>query len=762
MSTDSCLVDRRGSTNFLHSVTTTICPQIPDDEFNRLQELFRYEGYSPDRNHKKEEAFDRITTLCTKLFDVPIAIITFVDTQCVTFKSVVGIPCLELQRDNGFCAWTILNKHPFIVPDMTQDPRFVANKLVTDAPHFRSYVGAPLITPSGYNIGALCLIDSQPRHYTDSQIEHLQSLAGLVIDLLEAKTWRLKAQNEFQKSDFNNQRLLKAVNCFSEGLVMWNKNKEIIFANEGMERITGYSAAEAMKMPFDFLHGVGTQASAKEQFKKALESDQNSTLEMVSYKKDATIFWNFLRITPIFEAGEIMAYFGVLSDVTERKVVEIELERTKRIAEKATETKSAFVANMSHEMRTPLNAIYASSGLALETRPNPETKELLDMIHTSAHVLLALVDDVLDFSKIEAEKIELKPARFHLRECIETVIDMVNVKATSKNLEMGYTVHPSVPQIIFADEIRIRQILTNLLSNAVTFTVQGSIQILVEAKRVNESRYRFDWMIKDTGPGIDPSNQLRLFEVFSQVDDSRTRRHGGTGLGLAISKRLARLMGGDVWVKSKLGEGSVFGFSILIDVASDEVQTVPFTKCRLVAGHPVQESMLKSMMRSVGVECVEEGYEFMIADCRTDHDFRDPKIPLILIAPSALHDRRGSLERKENTFMISQPIRFFKLMGGDVWVKSKLGEGSVFGFSILIDVASDEVQTVPFTKCRLVAGHPVQESMLKSMMRSVGVECVEEGYEFMIADCRTDHDFRDPKIPLILIAPSALHDRRGR
>jgi two-component system, sensor histidine kinase and response regulator len=376
---------------------------------------------------------------------------------------------------------------------------------------------------------------------------------------------RLEAQAALRESE----ELFRTLSAAAPvGIFMQDGNGNYCYVNQRLAEMAGLRFEELMGR--GWLEAVHPEDRGRV-WQEFLEGIKARELFVCSYRyqhpSGEVVRVEAISRTIAHSAGTRQGYIGVIQDVTERYESAERLKIAKEAAETANRAKSEFLANMSHEIRTPMNGILGMTELALDTELKPDQREYLGMVKTSAESLLEIINDILDFSKIEAGRMALESVPFSLIDCIESAIQPLALRAQQKGLELTWALDGEIPEMVVGDSTRLRQVLINLVGNAVKFTKEGGVIVKAEQVQTTEDGSRIRFAVSDTGIGISKEKHKKIFDAFSQADSSTTREFGGTGLGLSISSQLIRMMGGEISLESEAGVGSTFTF------------TVPFGEC---------------------------------------------------------------------------------------------------------------------------------------------------------------------------------------
>ena len=359
----------------------------------------------------------------------------------------------------------------------------------------------------------------------------------------------------------------------SAQVILWRRSvhsPQFSFVNQEAEVLLGYPLEQWLTHPTfwnDHIH-PDDRALAETCCATAAAENRSQEFEHRMIAADGQVLWLKSQVRVVTGAARDVELFGVMADITERK-------RAHQAAEDANRAKSEFLANMSHEIRTPMNGIIGMAELLLDTELNTEQRDNLEILKFSADSLLTIINDILDFSKIEAGKFDLELIDCDLRTLMEHTTQGLSHLALSKGLELACEIKPEVPEVIVADPTRLRQVLLNLMGNAIKFTKQGEVAVSAAYESDLDGDHMLHITVRDTGLGIPPEKQKSIFEAFSQADSSTTRKFGGTGLGLTISARLVELMSGKIWVESVFGQGSTFHFTARVGVGKSEQPAIP-------------------------------------------------------------------------------------------------------------------------------------------------------------------------------------------
>jgi PAS domain S-box-containing protein len=513
-------------------------------------------------------------------------------------------------------------------------------------------------------------------------VERTSQLEATNIDLHSQIAEREEAEAALKDSE---RRLSDTINFLPDPTFVIDKSGRVISWNQAIEILTGVKARDMVgKSNYEYslpFYGeprpmlIDLALAPNPEFEKRYDylkrQDDGSIIgEVLLPKMKTGAIYLFAGAAVLYDSeGQIYGAIESMRDITERKLAEEDLKSAKERAESATRAKSEFLANMSHEIRTPMNAVIGMTGLMLDTDIRPDQRDYLETIRNSGNALLAIINDILDFSKIDGGKMEIDHIPFDLSSCIEISLDLVAAAAAEKGLELIYLQDHDVPQIIHGDEMRLRQILVNLLGNAVKFTNHGEVVLSLCSASFNSTTVELHFSVRDTGIGISKENLSRLFQSFTQVDSSTTRYYGGTGLGLAISKRLVELMGGRIWAESEPGKGSIFHFTVICEAQLNEGIILPDAhlkgkKMLLVESNESVRRMLLNAVSSWGMitRDASSSDEAMDIAGKESFDF--------VIVDTSLTDRSGSSLAKDlkalnnNTLVLSlSPLGYNKLAG---------------------------------------------------------------------------------------------------
>jgi PAS domain S-box-containing protein len=531
-----------------------------------------------------------------------------------------------IELGEGITGNIALSGKPEIIDNTDLDPRSVH---VAGTPEEEESLEALMVAPlisAGNTIGVMSLYRSvEAGRFTQADLDFLSGLARQAAIAIENA--RL-----FEAAQESQHRMANIIDFLPDATLVVDSQGRLIAWNRAIEEMTGVKATDMLgkgnyeyALPF---YGGRRQILID----LVLLPDEEIEKRYAHIKRLGTILVGE-AVVPLLKGrsaylyatasalwnskGEIVGAIETIRDISDRKRAEQELSQAKAEAEAANEAKSAFLATMSHEIRTPMNAIIGMSGLLLNTELTEQQREFADITRNSADALLTIINDILDFSKIEAGKLELEIAPFDLRGCVESAVDLLATPAAEKKLDLAIEIATDVPKAIVSDGNRLRQILINLLNNAVKFTELGEVVLTVGSEGVAENNQsRLHFQVRDTGIGIPTDRLDRLFQSFSQVDASTSRRYGGTGLGLAISKRLVEMMGGTMWVESQFGVGSTFHFTIVGEIAPAVAYQARFTgeqldltgrRLLVVDDNPTNRRIIKLQTKDWGMQTRETG-----------------------------------------------------------------------------------------------------------------------------------------------------------
>ena len=396
----------------------------------------------------------------------------------------------------------------------------------------------------------------------------LLDLKTLTSDLEEEIEVRKNTEQKLKKNQEELEKLALIASKTDNAVVICNKDSKVEWVNASFERLTEYTINEIFGQKLgDILHGEETDINTINFIKEKLKEGNGFKTDILNYSKTGRKFWVRIELQPIRNIdGQVQKFIALESDITKSKEHDEMLKQAKEKAEKAAMAKQEFLSTMSHEIRTPMNAVIGLTHLLLEQDPLERQVENMQSLKFSADMLLALINDILDLSKIESGKIEFEKTEFPIRDILKGITKSLGVIAQEKGIYVKTNISDKIPPYLIGDQIRLNQILTNLVNNAIKFTNQGGITIASNVKESHGDKVTLEFSVTDTGIGIQEDKIDHIFDQFSQAHQNITRLYGGTGLGLSITKQLIELQGGEISVKSKLGKGTTFTFNLIFDI----------------------------------------------------------------------------------------------------------------------------------------------------------------------------------------------------
>ncbi len=537
-------------------------------------------------------------------------------------------------------AWLALVHPDDLAAYRTAVDRQLAGELVFIEPEYRVKTGD----------GSWRWLSARSKSVTPDERGRPTRIIGTLQDITPRKT----AEEALRASQAATRKLSLVASRTDNLVLIGRPDGAIEWVNEGFTRVMEYQLEEIVgKNPANFMVGPETNPRTVRRIRAAIARGEGVSCDVVNYSKSGRKYHLHLEIQPVRnDSGGLDTFIAILADITTRVDTETALRRAKIEADTASRAKSEFLASMSHEIRTPMNGVIGMTSLLQETPLSPEQRDFVNTIRTSGESLLTIINDILDFSKIESGKMELEHLPFDLSLCLEETLDLFSVQAAGKHLELAYAIDEDVPAWIVGDITRLRQVLVNLVNNAVKFTPAGGVDISVRRAPINPEqllepgRILVEFEVHDSGIGIPPDRINRLFKPFSQIDSSTTRKYGGTGLGLAICHRLCSLMGGGIRVESAPGQGSSFIFTLLTEPTAAQAGTgLPALPEALRRGtvlcvddNPVVIRRLDVLFRGWGAQFAAAA----TAQRAIDYLSASPKPALILVDSDLLASAEGT------------------------------------------------------------------------------------------------------------------------
>ncbi len=701
-----------------------------------------------------EPEFDALAAEAGRVAGAPVALLGLLGDDREWIKAAVGWNVRELPTGSSFAARIEQARDVVVVPDASIDGRFRTHPLVVAAPNVRFFAGVPLIDSSGRFLGALSVLDRVPRPLSKEQTTALRTLGQEVVTRLTSRVPAVATQAYQEEINRLREMLEDAEARFrdffeqTDDLVMSiGFDGRLLHANEATFQTLGYTRDE-LRGPLMTVIDPEMREAFRLTLKDVFSSGESQRVETVFVTSGGRRITGegFLR-PRVIDGRAVMARI-IFRDITDRKQFETELASTRDAALEAARVKTQFLTNVSHEIRTPMNGIVGMLDLLLATPLTPEQRNYSHQARAAGEQLLSIVNNILYVSNLEAGSLASASVDFDLFRTLQRIVEVMTIAALGKDLTISFDFDPQLPLIVRGSQPKVRQVITNLMENAVKFTDQGQVQLLVRLQTETDTHRVVRFEVKDTGIGISSEERLKLFEKFSQVDAGSTRRFQGMGLGLATARQLVETMGGIIDVESKPGQGSTFWVSVPFaksegarrPIATSELD---FTGKRvLVSDHvPTSRKIVSHYLQAweMRVEYAETGAETLNA-IRTAAAGGDPvRVVLFDALPDMDTGKFARLIRDDKSISATTSLIYMLATGGEAnieklrdvginsYVAKPIGQGELFD-ALTVALAQDAIPLAMSAMAQSRDARPSAAVVTPEMRRATHVLLAEDNF----------------------------------
>lgn len=583
--------------------------------------------------------YDTIANIAAQTSGCPVALLSFLDSDQEIIKGRFRWNVAQFPRDRSFGFGVLREGTALVVPDAAASDEFRENPLVVGEPRVRFYAGVPIQDAAGEIVGVLSVFDRAARDISSVQLETLQQLARTVSQHIETKARLTELSETVSSLDDVEQQLRERDERFREifdsvdDLIMTIRpDGRVMHFNASCPHRLGVPAQELTgRSIIDLVHPASRE-SFRSEFDRIVENGVAEAVETAFVDSNGQKLIVDGTLSPKVVDGYSVLVRVIFRDITDRKRSEVELGRTRDEALESARLKNEFLSNVSHEVRTPIHAIVGMLGLLSDTELTTEQQDFVNSARSAADSLLQTINNILYVARLESGKLTSNLVDFDLLGTVHRVVDVMQIAAQEKNLELDVSIGAGIPAILRGDPGRYRQVLTNLVGNAIKFTESGRVDISVTPEKQTESHLFVRLEVRDTGIGIPESARSRIFTTFSQADSSASRSHEGMGLGLSIARQLVDLMGGAIGYDTSEGKGTTFWVTVPFEQRSEEMLAAtdskvafPGTRVLILDSSETNRKLIEHFvsswgMRSRTVASANEAKQRLIMDA----DLGDP------------------------------------------------------------------------------------------------------------------------------------------